>query len=116
MKTIIKKQGTLQGRDYLKGIGIGAATAAVWAVIEFVQSWLADGGDIFDINGKELLRAGIAGLIAYIGKNLFEPSKVVTVHAEGKEARDIIAAKDEGNPPPMIDTTHRKEPLQPRRG
>lgn len=88
-KTIISKQGTLQGRDWLKGLLIGAATAVVWAAIEFLQRWLADGGDIFAVDGKELLRAAVAGLIAYIGKNLLEPTKVVQVKV-GEAAQEAI--------------------------
>ena len=93
MKTIIKKQGTLQGLDYLKGIGIGAATAALWAVWEFVQAWLADGGDLFGADygslGKELVRAFVAGLVAYLGKNFVEPTTVVHVQ-KGDEAKETI--------------------------
>lgn len=90
MKTIKSKQGTLQGRDWKNGIGIGLATALVMAVFEFAQRWIADGNSIFDLSWKELLQSAVAGLIAYVGKNLVEPSKVGQIQAEGKEAREII--------------------------
>lgn len=90
MKQIQSKQGTVSKRDGINGFLIGLASAAVWAVIEFAQNWLAGGNDIFDIEGKDLLRVAIAGLVAYLGKNLFEPSKVGTIEATGKEARQRI--------------------------
>lgn len=104
MKTIKSKQGTLQGRDYWKGLGIGAVTAILYALWELWQS----SGGLDGIAWKDVATAAVTALIAYIGKNLFEPSKVVTVHAEGKEARKIIAYTDEGNPPPVGDPTHPK--------
>ena len=108
MKTIKSKQGTLQGRDWLNGIGIGVGTALVVAVVQFVQAWIAGGNSLMDISWEGVLNAAIAGLIAYLGKNIVEPSKVGKLEATGKEARQIIAAKDEGNPPPMGDPTHPK--------
>lgn len=94
MKTITSKQGTLQGRDWINGLGIGVATALVVAVIEFAQRWLADGNNLLDIGWKDVLQAAIAGLIAYLGKNIVEPSKVGKIEAEGKEAREIIKSNE----------------------
>ena len=106
MKTIKSKQGTLQGRDWIKSFGIGAVTAILYALYELWQA----SGSIDAISWKQVGTAAVTALIAYIGKNLFEPSKVVTVHAEGKEARKIISAKGDGpqNPPPFGDPTHPK--------
>ena len=106
MKTIKSKQGTLQGRDYLNGVGIGVATALVVALVQFAQGWLSDGKSLLDISWADILNAAIGGLIAYLGKNIVEPSKVGQLEATGKEARQIIARKDEVNPPPMGDPTH----------
>lgn len=89
MKTIKSKQGTLQGRDYWEGLGIGAATAILYALWELWQS----SGGLGSIAWKDVFTAAVTALIAYIGKNLFEPSKVVEIKAEGKEAREIINEK-----------------------
>jgi len=113
MKTIKSKQGTLQGRDYLNGVGIGVATALVVALVQFAQGWLSDGKSLLDISWADILNAAIGGLIAYLGKNIVEPSKVGVIQAEGKEARELIAAKEETNPPPMGDPTHPKKPKNP---
>ncbi len=106
MKTIKSKQGTLQGRDLKQGAWIAVAAAAIYPVIEFLINWLTEGNSIFDVDIKTLVNAAVAGLLAYLVKNFAEPSKVGIIQAEGKEAREIIAAKDEGNPPPMGDPTH----------
>lgn len=90
MKTIQSKQGTLQGRDYLNGVGIGVATALVVAVVQFAQGWLSDGKNLMDISWNDIINAAIGGLIAYLGKNIVEPSKVGKLEATGKEAREII--------------------------
>lgn len=86
MKTIKSKQFSLQGRDYWKGLGIGAVTAILYALWELWQS----SGGLDGIAWKDVITAAVTALIAYIGKNLFEPSKVVEIKAEGKEARSII--------------------------
>lgn len=106
MKTITSKQGTLQGRDWIKGVLIGAVTAVLYALWELWQT----AGGLGNIAWKDVVSAAVTALIAYIGKNLLEPSKVVEVKAEGKEAREIIASKEDGrtNPPPFGDPTHPK--------
>ena len=86
MKTIKSKQVTLQGRDWIKSFGIGAVTAILYALYELWQA----SGSIDAISWKQVGTAAATALIAYIGKNLFEPSKVVDIKAEGKEAREII--------------------------
>lgn len=102
MKTIQSKQGTLQGRDYWKALLIGAGTAVLTAIY---QLYVTVGG-FENISWSDVSAAAVSALILYLGKNFFEPSKVVTIEAEGKEAREIIKASDEGNPPPFGDPTH----------
>src|SRR5690606_26501086 len=113
MKTIKSKQGTLQGRDWLTGGKLAIAIAALYPAIEFLFDWLTEGNSILDVDVNTLVKAALAGLLAYLGKNIAETSKVGVIQAEGKEAREIIAAKDEGNPPPMGDPTHPKKPKNP---
>lgn len=109
MKQIESKQGTLQGRDWLNGAGIGVATALVVAVVQFAQGWLSDGKNLLDIGWNDILNAAIGGLIAYLGKNIIEPSKVGVITDKGKAARKIITAKNrDGNPTPVGDPTHPK--------
>lgn len=86
MKTITSKQGTLQGRDYWKALLIGAGTAVLTAIY---QLYVTVGG-IENISWPDVSAAAVSALVLYLGKNFFEPSKVVEIKAEGKEARSII--------------------------
>lgn len=90
-KTIVSKQGTLQSRDWGKGVLIGAGTAILVALIEFVQRWIADGNNIFDLDWQTVIQAAVAGFITYLGKNLLEPGKIVTVQPlkEGKKVKGL---------------------------
>ena len=96
-KTIITKQLSLQGRDYYKGLLIGAGTAVVAGVIDFLQAYLAGGNSIFELDWKQALHFAISGFIAYLAKNFLEPGKVVEVTP--------LKKKDE-NIPPVGDPTH----------
>ena len=113
MKTIKSKQGTLQGRDLKKVSKLAVIIAILYPAIEFLQKWIISGNSILDIDVNTLVNAVVTGLLAYLFANFFEPSKVGVIQAEGKEARQIIAAKEEGNPPPMGDPTHPKKPKKP---
>lgn len=102
MKPIESKQGTLQGRDFWKSLLLGAGTAVLTALY---QLYVTAGG-IGNISWADVSAAAISAFILYLGKNFFEPSKVGIIKAEGKEARDILIAKEKRNPPPMGDPTH----------
>lgn len=80
MKTLISKQFTLATRDWLKGLLI----AAIAPVIPIIQQSIAAGELKFNwvLIGTTALGAGIA----YLAKNFFEPTKVVTVKTPGDEA------------------------------
>lgn len=73
-KTIVKKQFTLQGRDWLKGLLMAVLTP----VIVIIQQTIDAGQLVFD--WKAIGMAALAGGLAYLAKNLFEPSKAVTIH------------------------------------
>ena len=73
-KTVTSKQFSLQGRDWLKG----ALMAVLTPVIVIIQQTIAQGELTFD--WKAIGMAAIAGGLAYLSKNLFEPTKTVTIH------------------------------------
>lgn len=104
MKTIVSKQGTLQGRDYWKALIIGAVTAAMFGAIDALRGVES----ILDLDWVGVAQAALAGFIGYVVKNLAETTKVATI-IEGEEAKAYIA--DHGtNPPPLGDPTHPKKP------
>jgi len=73
-KTIEKKQFSLQGRDWLKGLLMAVLTPA----IVIIQQTISEGQLTFD--WQTIGMAALAGGLAYLSKNLFEPSKKVTIH------------------------------------
>jgi hypothetical protein len=82
-KTITNKQGTLQGRDFWKGILVGGASAAVYSVIEIAIAILGEGGLSSVLEQAALLRIATAALTTFLGyllKNLGEPTKTYTIH------------------------------------
>ena len=97
-KTIKSKQGTLQGRDFSRGLIVGALSVAFYAVIEAVVAALGVGGIETLFEKDTLLRIGtvsLSALLGYLLKNFTDPTKVTTVY-RGRE----------GNPPPVGDPTH----------
>lgn len=75
-KTIEKKQFTLQGRDYWKGIGLGAIVTVIGAVVELIT----EKGDIASMDWGMVLNAAVIALLGYLGKNFVEKDKKVTIH------------------------------------
>lgn len=73
MKTLISKQFTLATRDYLNGLLI-AVIAAVFPIIQ--QSVVA--GEL-KFNWQLIGITAISAILAYLGKNFVEPTKIVTV-------------------------------------
>jgi membrane protein implicated in regulation of membrane protease activity len=73
-QTITNKQGSLQGRDFIKGLLIAVLTA----VLALVQTSLSAGELNFDwkVIGTAALSAGLA----YIVKNWLEPTQTITIH------------------------------------
>ena len=99
-KTIISKRGALQGRDFSRGLIVGALSVAFYAVIEAVVAALGVGGIETLFERDTLLRiatVAISALLGYLLKNFAEPTKSVTIHGEE-------------NPPPMGDPTKPKKP------
>lgn len=72
-KTIVSKQFTLQGRDWIKGALMAALTPALVIIQQSIDA------GIWTFNWKAIGMAAIAGGVAYLLKNLLEPSKVVEV-------------------------------------
>lgn len=88
MSTITNKQGSLQTRDFVKGLLIAVLTA----VLALVQTSLQAGELNFDwkVIGTAALSAGLA----YIVKNWLEPTTVINVLKGEDAAAAIRAAKD----------------------
>ena len=72
-KTIESKQFTLKRRDFAKGLLMAVLTPA----IVIIQQTISAGELTFD--WQTIGMAALAGGLAYLSKNLFEPSKKVTV-------------------------------------
>lgn len=75
-KTVVSKQFTLQGRDWIKA----ALIATLTPVVVLVQQSLEAGSLVFD--WKSLGMAALGGLVAYLAKNFFESTKTVTITKE----------------------------------
>lgn len=73
-KTVTSKQGTLQGRDFVRGLVIAVITSVLTIIVQTVEA----GSLTFDwkVIGTTALAAGAA----YLLKNLGEPTKTVTIH------------------------------------
>lgn len=80
MKTLISKQFTLETRDFLKSLLI----AALSPVIPIIQQSLAAGE--LKLNWVLIGTTGLGAGLAYLAKNYFEPTKIVTVKTEKDEA------------------------------
>lgn len=83
MKTIINKQFTLQGRDFVRGLLIAVLTAVLTVFADSIQ----DG--VLNFNWQLIGTTAVSAGIAYLLKNFGEPTKVVTVK-EGEEAKRIV--------------------------
>ena len=73
-KKIISKQGSLQARDLLRGLVMAVLTPAML----ILQQSLDAGNLVF--NWKAIGMASIAGGLAYLIKNLMEPTKTIEKH------------------------------------
>ena len=73
-KTVTSKQGTLQGRDWIRGLAIAIITSVLTIIVQTVEA----GSLSFDwkVIGTTALAAGAA----YLLKNLGEPTKTITIH------------------------------------
>lgn len=77
-KTVYSKRFTLGWRDILKGLIMAIITPAL-----VVAQQSLDKGD-FTFNWKYVAMASMAGGVAYLIKNLFEPSKSITTYRTRK--------------------------------
>lgn len=73
MKTLISKQFTLATRDFLNGLKLAVGSA----VIPIIQQSLAAGELKF--NWILIGTTALGACLAYLAKNYFEPTKIVTV-------------------------------------
>jgi len=80
-KRIVSKQGSLQGRDLFRGLIMAILTPAV-----LVLQQSLDAG-ILVFNLKAMGMASIAGGLAYLVKNLLEPTKVIEI--KKKEIEEV---------------------------
>lgn len=73
VKTVEKKQFTLNWRDFVQGLIVAILTP----VVVLIQQSLDAGLLVFD--WQSLGMAALGGLIAYLAKNFLESSKKVTI-------------------------------------
>lgn len=77
-KTRVSKQFTLGWVDAFKGALVSALTSA----LVIIQSSLDAGQFVF--NWKVIGMTALAGFVGYLLKNLFEPTKIITVEKQTK--------------------------------
>jgi len=70
-KKIIAKQGTLAWRDVARGFIMAVLTPMVLIIQQSVEA------GILTLNWHSIGMASIAGGLAYLVKNFFEPTKVI---------------------------------------
>lgn len=70
-KKVISKQGTLAWRDVARGFIMAVLTPMVLIVQQSVEA------GILTFNWHSIAMASIAGGLAYLVKNFFEPTKVI---------------------------------------
>jgi hypothetical protein len=70
-KRTVSKQGSLQWRDIARGLIMAILTPAVLIVQQSVEA------GILTFNWHSIAMASVAGGIAYLVKNFFEPTKVI---------------------------------------
>ena len=71
MKKRISKQGTLAMSDIVRGLIMAVLTPAVLILQQSLES------GILTFNWKEIAMASVAGGLAYLVKNFFEPTKTI---------------------------------------
>ena len=80
----LSKKFTLQGSDFLRGLGMAIATPVLVALQRLI-----DAGKV-DFSWKALLMMGLGGGIAYILKNwLVEPAKVTITTDTNTKAENV---------------------------
>jgi hypothetical protein len=70
-KRIVSKQGTLAMRDVLRGLIMAVLTPAVLIIQQSLEA------GILVFNWHSIAMASVAGGLAYLVKNFFEPTKVI---------------------------------------
>lgn len=70
-KKIIAKQGTLAWRDVIRGFIIAVLTPIILIVQQSVEA------GILTFNWHQIAMASVAGGLAYLVKNFFEPTKSI---------------------------------------
>jgi len=70
-KKVVSKQGTLAWRDVVRGFIIAVLTPIILIVQQSVEAGL------LTFNWHQIGMASIAGGLAYLVKNFFEPTKVI---------------------------------------
>lgn len=82
-KTVVSKKGEIDLRDIFRGLVIAAGTSALLVIQQSIDT----GTLVF--NWKAIGMAAISGGLAYLVKNLFEPSKVITITNSATKAEAI---------------------------
>jgi hypothetical protein len=88
VQVIESKQFSLSFRDVARGLVMAVLTP----VIVIIQNSIASGELTFD--WKNIGIAAIAGALAYLSKNFFEPSKVITIPEQAKIEQTTQTIKD----------------------
>ena len=80
----LSKKYTLQGSDFLRGLGMAIATPVLVAIQRLIEA-----GKV-DFSWKALLMMGIGGGVAYILKNwLIEPAKTTITSDTNAKAENV---------------------------
>lgn len=72
-KTIISKQGELQARDFIRGAVLAVIAAVITPLIQ------SAGNGEWTIDWPTIGNTALIAFLGYIGKNLAEPTKEITV-------------------------------------
>lgn len=72
-KTIVSKQWRWQLRDWIKGAGLAVIAAVITPIIQSV------GNGAITIDWPTIGNTALIAFLGYIGKNLAEPTKEVTI-------------------------------------
>jgi hypothetical protein len=91
MKTVLSKKGEISFRDIARGLIIAAGTSALLVVQQSIDS-----GELV-FNWKAISMAAISGGVAYLIKNLLEPSKVITITNSASKAKVVKEKIDKSN-------------------
>jgi hypothetical protein len=79
VQEIQSKFGSINWRDFLKGLLIAGIIPVVAILYKIISHWLDSSDEALVIDWKEVIRAAFYGFTAYLGKNFFEPTQTVII-------------------------------------